>query len=79
MKRLTKYFFEGLIVVLPLIATIYLIYLSFITIDNIFSFETPGIGLLITIAGIFLIGVIASNILTKRNGCRNDRFKNIHI
>ncbi len=65
MKRITRYFFEGLIVVLPLAATIYLIYFSFITIDNIFKFKIPGLGLIITLAGILLIGIIASNILTK--------------
>ena len=65
MKKITKYFFEGLIVVLPLAATIYLIYITFITIDNIFNIQTPGIGLLIALAGILLIGIIASNILTK--------------
>jgi uncharacterized membrane protein len=65
MKKITRYFFEGLIVLLPLTATIYLIYLLFIKIDGMFNFDIPGIGLLITLGIIVVTGFIASNILTK--------------
>lgn len=65
MKKLTRYFFEGLIVILPAAATIYFIYLIFIKIDGIFSFSVPGLGLIITIGFILLVGFIASNILTR--------------
>lgn len=66
MKRLTKYFFEGLLVLVPLIATIYLIYFVFTKIDRIYKFETPGMGFLATILTIIIVGVISSNFLTKR-------------
>ena len=36
MKRLTKYFFEGLLVIVRLAATIYVIYAVFTKIDSIF-------------------------------------------
>ena len=65
MKKLSKYFIEGLIVVIPISVTIYLLYLIFIQIDGLFKFKYPGIGFLITIAGIILIGTIASNFFTK--------------
>ncbi len=65
MKKLSKYFFEGLIVTIPITVTIYLIYIIFTWIDGFFNFKYPGIGFTITLAGIFLIGIIASNFFTK--------------
>lgn len=65
MKKITGYFFEGLIVILPSAATIYFVYLIFIKIDGLFSFKIPGIGFLITIGFVLVVGFIASNILTK--------------
>ena len=65
MKTITRYFFEGLIVVLPTAATIYFVYLIFIKIDGLFNFKIPGIGFLITLGLILVIGFIASNIFTK--------------
>ena len=65
MKKLSKYFFEGLIVVVPVSVTVYLLYITFIQIDGLFKFKYPGIGFLITIVGILIIGFIASHFLTK--------------
>ncbi len=65
MKKLTRYFFEGLIVILPSAATIYFVYLIFIKIDNLFEFKIPGIGFLITLGLILFVGFVASNIFTK--------------
>ncbi len=66
MKKVTKYFFQGLIVTLPAAATIYLIYWVLITFDNIFSFNIPGLGFLLILLIILAVGFIASNILTRR-------------
>ena len=66
MKKLTRYFFEGLIVILPAAATIYFLYLIFITIDRLFSFRIPGLGFLITITLVLIVGFIASNFITKK-------------
>jgi len=66
MKKITKYFIQGLIVTLPAAATIYLIYWVLITFDNIFNFNIPGIGFLLILLIILAVGFIASNILTKR-------------
>jgi uncharacterized membrane protein len=65
MKKLSKYFFEGLIVVVPITVTIYLIYFIFKWIDGFFDFKYPGIGFTITLLGILLIGVIASHVFNK--------------
>jgi len=66
MKKLTKYFFEGLIVTLPAAAAVYLIYWVLITFDRIFSFRIPGLGFLLILLIILAVGFIASNLLTKR-------------
>lgn len=65
MKKLTKYFFEGLLFLVPVIATVYVLYIVFMKIDRIFRFEIPGIGFIITIITVTVIGFIASNFLTK--------------
>ncbi|NOZ69372.1 MAG: DUF502 domain-containing protein, partial [Deferribacteres bacterium] len=64
MKRLTRYFLEGLLVLIPLVATIYVIYAVFTKIDSIFRFEMPGLGFLVTILTITLVGFISSNFIT---------------
>ncbi len=66
MKKLTRYFFEGLLFLVPLVATIYVLYLVFIKIDNIFHFKIPGLGFVATILTVTLIGFIASNFLTRK-------------
>ena len=65
MKKLTKYFFDGLLFLVPLVATIYVIYLVFVKIDRLFKFETPGLGFAFTILLITVIGFIASNFFTR--------------
>lgn len=64
MKKITKYFFEGLLFVVPLVVTIYVIWLVFVKIDGLFRFSIPGMGVLVTLATITIVGVIASNFVT---------------
>ncbi len=65
MKRLTRFFFEGLLLLVPLVVTIYVLYIIFMKIDNIFQFKIPGMGFLITILTITIVGFISSNFITK--------------
>ncbi len=39
MKKLTKYFFNGLAFLVPIMATIYVVYAVFMKIDNLFDFQ----------------------------------------
>jgi uncharacterized membrane protein len=66
MKKLTRYFLQGLLLLVPLAATIYVVYVILSKIDSIFRFKTPGIGFLVTILTITAVGFISSNFLTKR-------------
>jgi len=74
-KGLKGYFVTGLLVVVPLYITIYVLALIARFMDNIFTivpaslqpdtylpFHIPGLGILFTIAGIFVVGVLATNI-----------------
>jgi uncharacterized membrane protein len=63
MKKITRYFFEGLLVTVPLVATIYVIYIIFTKIDNLFKFEIPGVGFIVTILSITIVGFISSNFI----------------
>jgi uncharacterized membrane protein len=66
MRRLTRYFFEGLLFLVPVVATVYVIYIVFVKIDSLFNFRTPGLGFLVTILMIILVGFFASNFLTRK-------------
>ncbi|GAB4538524.1 MAG: DUF502 domain-containing protein [Thermodesulfovibrionia bacterium] len=66
MKRLSVYFFRGLIFLVPVVATIYVIYVIFKKIDSLYAFPIPGTGFLITILIITFMGFIGSNFLTRR-------------
>ncbi|PKM81358.1 MAG: hypothetical protein CVU89_10130, partial [Firmicutes bacterium HGW-Firmicutes-14] len=72
MKRIARYFFEGLIILIPIVASVYIIWLIFVKIDSllrldlVFGRPVPGAGFLLTLALITLIGFLASNLVTKR-------------
>lgn len=66
MKRLSRYFFQGLIFVIPLTATIYVFYLIFMKIDGLLGLPIPGAGFIITVFFVTFIGFLASNLVTNR-------------
>jgi uncharacterized membrane protein len=61
MNWIVKNFLRGLVIVVPIALTIYLIYEAFIRIDRLLDLKTPGVGFAITIGGIIAIGALASN------------------
>jgi len=66
LKRLSGYFFKGLILTVPVAVTLYVFYIIFTRIDRLIGLGIPGLGFLITIALITFIGFLGSNIFTKR-------------
>lgn len=66
MKRIVKSFFEGLILLVPIVLSVYVVYAVFVKVDGLLKLPVPGVGFLITVASITLIGFLASNILTRR-------------
>ncbi len=63
MNWLLKNFLRGLIIIVPIAVTIYLIYETFIRLDRLLALPTPGLGLLILLVATVLVGVLAGNIV----------------
>ena len=73
MKKLTQYFLQGLLFLVPIVATIYVIYIVFTKIDRIFPFDMPGVGFLLTIVLIVGVGFVSSNLLANNAMLSVDR------
>jgi uncharacterized membrane protein len=69
MARLLKYFFRGVVVLAPLVLTVWITFEVFRRVDRwlggLFGFTIPGAGVLLTIALITLFGFLASNLLAR--------------
>jgi uncharacterized membrane protein len=76
MKHLNQIFFKGLIVVLPITLTFYLLYWASINIESLFAsiirlvlgqdLYIPGLGIVVTIIFIFCVGLLVNNYFTGR-------------
>lgn len=78
-KGLKGYFFTGLLVVLPLYLTVYVLSIIVRFMDNIFvvmpvalqpdhylPLHIPGLGIIVTLAGILIVGLLTTNLLGKK-------------
>ena len=65
MKKISQYFLQGLLFLVPLVVTIYVIYWVFVRIDSILNLPVPGLGFIVTIVIVTLVGFAASNFLTR--------------
>ncbi len=71
MKKLINYFIQGLLFLVPLGLTIWVIYSAFTYLDGLtkplehayIGFEVPGLGLFIMLVLIFLVGFLSSTII----------------
>lgn len=63
MKRLATYFLRGLVLTVPLAVTVAVVWITLRSIDGWLGIPIPGAGLVITLAGITLIGVLGTNLL----------------
>ena len=66
MKRISQYFLQGILFLVPLFVTLYVIYWIFIKIDGVLNLPVPGLGFIVTVVFITFIGFAASNFLTQR-------------
>lgn len=76
MKYINQIFFKGLIVVLPITLTFYLLYWASYKIESMFAstleyligqwLYIPGLGIILSIAFIFLVGLLVNNYITGR-------------
>jgi uncharacterized membrane protein len=73
MKRIAKYFFNGLIFIVPLILTLYIIYASFTSVDEFIqhysvkyiTIKIPGAGIIAMIIAITIVGFVANSFIFK--------------
>lgn len=66
MKRISQYFLQGLLFIIPLFVTVYAVYWIFIKVDSLLALPVPGLGFIVTIVLIPVVGFAASNFLTQR-------------
>jgi uncharacterized membrane protein len=66
MNWLIKNFLRGLVIVVPIALTAYLVYQTFLRLDQLMPLETPGLGLAILIAAMIGIGALAGNFVGRR-------------
>lgn len=71
MNWLIKNFLRGLVIVVPIALTVYLLYQTFIWLDRLLHIEglridVPGLGIAILFALILLVGALAGNFVGRR-------------
>ena len=66
MARLLNHFFRGVVLLAPLVFTLYVCVRVFTTIDGWLGIPIPGVGFLATVILITLFGFLASSFLTRR-------------
>ena len=76
MKHINQIFFKGLIVVLPITLTFYLLVWASYKIESVFGsivelligrwLYIPGLGIVLTLVFIFLVGLLVNNYFTGR-------------
>ena len=63
MKKIINYFLQGLLYIVPISVTFYVVYWAFQKIDGILPFQFPGLGLIVIIALITFIGFAGSVVI----------------
>jgi uncharacterized membrane protein len=66
MNDLARNFFEGLLILVPVVATLYVAWLVFETIDGWLNIPMPGVGFLVTVGLITLTGRYASTVFGQK-------------
>tara|TARA_B110000116_G_C16720258_1_gene528742 strand:- start:492 stop:1043 length:552 start_codon:yes stop_codon:yes gene_type:complete len=64
MNKIINYFLQGLLYIVPISVTLYVVYWSFNKIDGILPFDFPGLGLIVVISIITLIGAVGSKLIS---------------
>ncbi len=65
MNELAKNFLQGLLLLVPVVVTIYVVYFVLTAIDGWLNIPVPGVGFLITVGIIILVGRLASNVFVQ--------------
>jgi uncharacterized membrane protein len=63
---IVKNFLRGLVVVVPVAVTVWVLWLGFVSLDRLLPLPIPGLGVLVVAAIVVVVGFLASNIVTRR-------------
>jgi len=63
---LIKHFLRGLVIVVPIAVTVYILYASFLWIDRLIPLRVPGAGFAILIVAIVAVGWLTSNFVGRK-------------
>jgi len=66
MNWLIKNFLRGLVIVVPIALTVYLLVQTFVTLDRIIQLQYPGLGIVVIVLATILIGALAGNFAGRR-------------
>lgn len=66
MNWILKNFLRGLVIVVPIAVTVYLLVQAFVMLDRLLKLEYPGLGVAVLVLATILIGALASNFLGRR-------------
>lgn len=66
MRRFVGYFAQGCLALIPIAATLYILYAIITATDELLGVEIPGLGLLVTISLTTLVGFLISNVVGRR-------------
>ncbi|MDL5048795.1 DUF502 domain-containing protein [Oscillatoria amoena NRMC-F 0135] len=64
-SKIARYFFNGTLFIVPLVATIYFVIEAFQWLDSRLNLPYPGVGFLIILTGITLFGYFTTNFAFK--------------
>lgn len=65
MNWLIKNFLRGLVIVVPIAVTVYLIWQAFLMLDALLPFSVRGVGIAVLLVAITLIGALASSVVLR--------------
>lgn len=65
LSRILRYFFGGMLFIVPIVVTVYFIFTSLLWLDSLLSLPYRGLGVIIIVAAITLIGYITSILFFK--------------
>ena len=63
MNKIINYFLQGLLYIVPISVTFYVVIWSFNKVDSILPFDFPGLGLIVIFVAITIIGMIGSRLI----------------
>jgi uncharacterized membrane protein len=64
-QKIIGFFFQGILLTVPLAATIYVVYRLFVAIDGIIPVDIPGLGLLTLLVLISLLGFLGTTFIAQ--------------